>query len=107
MRKGVHINSAIQGTLPPPIPFIGISAFIDQVRSEIEASIENRCEQRADVVRIAGIQIGSGLRQRSRALETAFARGEVKSSQSTGRPVNGARLRRDLPVEVVDVRSGI
>src|SRR5438105_12327059 len=107
MRKSVHINSGIQGALPPPIPFVGIRTLVDQIRSKIEVSVENRREQRADIVRIAGIQIGSGFRQSSRALETAFARGEVKSSQSTGRPVNGARLRRDLAVEVIDVRPRV
>ena len=106
-RKRVQVHRRIERRPPVPVPLARVRALLNQIRGEVEVAVEDRQQQRADLLRIGQVQIGAGVGQILRAVDAAFARRVQQRRQSARRPVNGARLGGDLPLPVVDRRPGV
>ena len=76
--------------------------------AEIAARVDHGHQQRADAFGVGTVR---GRRRPStsarRAVDAAFARGKEQRRQPAGRPVDGARLGRHLPLPVVHRRARV
>ena len=107
MRQRIHVHSGIERRASEPIPLVWICTFPQEVGSQIEVTVGDRHDQRADFFRIGQVQVRARLDDSLRALDTAFTGRKQKGRQASDRPVKSAWFARDLPFPIVDFGPGI